>query len=255
MIRTLIIEDESLAASRLKRLLKKIDSNIEVAQQVESLTNAVTYLTKNQTDLDLIFLDIHLSDGSSFEIFEHVEVETPIIFTTAYDQYAIQAFKQNSIDYLLKPIAESQLQNSINKYKKRFQTNGTTAIDYNLLAQLVQPNKSEYKKRFLVYVGSKIRSVAVEEIAFFYAAQGANFMNTHKGKIYDVNYTLEKLTHLIDPDQFYRVNRKFIVHINAIQQAYQYSRNRLKLDIKPQPSFDVFVPLDRIAAFKRWFSA
>lgn len=254
MIRTLIIEDETLAANRLKRLLKNIDPNIEIIQSIESLTNAVNYLSENQKKVDLIFLDIHLSDGSSFEIFEEIQVEIPIIFTTAYDKYAIQAFKQNSVDYLLKPISESQLQNSVEKYKKLFQTNKTTTFDYNEIAQLLQPDQPNYKKRFLVYVGSKIRSIAVEEIAFFYAEQGAIFFHTYQGKTYDINYTLEKLTHLVDLEQFYRVNRKFIVHINAIQEAYQFSRNRLKLNLDPKPNFDVFVPLDRIAAFKRWFS-
>lgn len=254
MIRTLIVEDEILAANRLKRLLGKIDPAIEIVQQLESLAATIPYLSRLQAQLDLIFMDIHLSDGSSFEIFEQLTIETPIIFTTAYDQYAIQAFKQNSVDYLLKPVAASQLQHSLEKYKKLFQSGDNTIVDYHKIAQLLKPKTSEYKKRFLVHVGAKIRSVAVEEVAFFYSEQGSTFLQTHHGKTYDVNYTLEKLTHLLAPEVFYRVNRKFIVHINAIREAYQYSRNRLKLEIKPQPRFDVFVPLDRIAAFKRWWS-
>lgn len=256
MIRTIIIEDESLATTRLKRLLSKIEPQIEVLQELESLTTAISYLTRHQEELDLIFLDIHLSDGSSFEIFEHLKIDVPIIFTTAYDQYAIQAFKQNSVDYLLKPIGEEDLRNSIEKYKNIFHSNqGKSTIDYNLISQLLQPESVAYKKRFLVYVGAKIRSIKVEDIAYFYAEQGANFLVTHQGKTYDTNYTLERLSTLLEPALFYRANRKFIINIQSVAEAYQYSRNRLKIEVQPKSPFDIFVPLDRISAFKRWLSA
>jgi len=254
MLQTVIIEDEILATNRLKRLLGSLDMEIEVVKEIDTLANAVPYLAKNQSEIDLIFLDIHLADGNSFDIFEQVEIEKPIIFTTAYDQYAIQAFKQNSVDYLLKPITEDDLKRSLKKYQKVFQNQAIEKLDYKSLAKMLQTPEEEYKKRFLVHVGAKIRSVNVEDIAFFYADHGATFFTTFDGKTYDINYSLERLTHLLDPATYYRASRKCIVHIGSIQEAYQFSRHKLKLMLQPEPKFDVFIPLDRIAEFKQWFS-
>ncbi|MEM1326290.1 MAG: LytTR family DNA-binding domain-containing protein [Bacteroidota bacterium] len=256
MIRTIIIEDEELAVNRLKRLLQQTAPELEVVDSLSDVVTAIAYLSNHQEKLDLIFLDIHLADGSSFDIFEQIEIQVPIIFTTAYDQYALKAFKQNSVDYLLKPIGQQELKASIDKFRK-WHTQGevpTQIIDYQQLATIVQQQTTPSKQRFLVHVGAKIRAIETKDIAYFYSEQGSTFLTTYQGQTYDVSYTLEKLITQLPTDQFYRVNRKIIVQLSAIQEAYYFSSTRLKLQLKPPPSFDVFVPIDRLVEFKNWMS-
>ncbi|MEM8526653.1 MAG: LytTR family DNA-binding domain-containing protein [Bacteroidota bacterium] len=252
MIRTLIIEDEQLAANKLERLLQKLPQRNEVVQRLTSIGEALPYLTVHLNEIDLIFMDIHLGDGNCFELFEHLNIEAPIIFTTAYDQYAIQAFQQNSIAYLLKPVTMEGLIKAVEKYEKFYHTKPqSSAVDYEQLAALFQA-KVKVKERFLVSVGSKIRTVETANIAYFFSEQGNTFLITTNGNIYDINYTLEKLMPTLDDDIFYRVNRKIIVHIQAIQEAYQFSKSKLRLELYPKAKFEVFVPLDRVVAFKKW---
>ncbi len=253
MIRTLIIEDEKLAANKLERLLGKLTQSFQVVKRLTSLAEAIPYLSTNLEGVDLIFLDIHLGDGNCFEIFEKLDIEIPIIFTTAYDQYAIQAFQQNSVDYLLKPVTQDALAKAIEKYEKYFDKKNQTplSIYYKEISELFQP-KITPKKRFVVYVGAKIRSVNIEEVAYFYSEQGSTYLTTFEGKTYDINYTLEKLTPTLDSSTFYRINRKVIVQIEAIKEAYQFSKSKLKLELQPKSKFDVFVPLDKVVAFKNW---
>ncbi|MEM9886294.1 MAG: LytTR family DNA-binding domain-containing protein [Bacteroidota bacterium] len=254
MIRALIIEDEILAINRLKRLLEKSVYDVQIVHQLGTISAVVDYLANHPSNLDLIFLDIHLSDGSSFSIFEQIEVQIPIIFTTAYDQYALQAFKQNSIDYLLKPIGQQELAASLSKFQKWFSQANTSqqSIDYQKLANSIQSSSAHYKQRFLVQTGAKIKTIDRAEIAYMYSEQGYTFLTTHEGQTYDWSDSLEKLTQQLPPDQFYRVNRKIIVQLNAIQEAYYFSPTRLKLNLVPPTAFDVFVPIDRLVAFKNW---
>ena len=250
MTKAIIIEDEKLAAQKLLKMLSEIDPEINIIGIIGSIEEAVSFLSNNTPDL--IFLDIHLSDGPCFNIFDQVEVEAPIIFTTAYDQYAIKAFKQNSIDYLLKPISEEELINSIEKFKK-VSKNTKSDIDFNRIAALLHAKK-DLQKRFMVYAGSKILPVNTEDIAYFFAESKAVFLATFSNRTFPINYSLENVLNVLDEDVFYRINRKIIVNIKAIKEVSQYSKSKLKVTLEPSPSFEAFVPLEKITAFKRWLN-
>ena len=248
-MQVIIIEDEQLAQENLEQLLLKIDNNIEVIARLESIRASVKWLMSNKCDL--IFLDIHLSDGNSFNIFDQIEVKTPIIFTTAYDQYAIKAFKFNSIDYLLKPINQYDLALSIQKFKELYDHQNLP--DYkSILNLLKQPDK--YQERFLVNAGQKLKSIKTLDIAYFYVQNEAVFICTEDNKHYDINYTLDKLEMLLDPKTFFRINRQFIVNIESVIQMHIVSKSRLKLDLKPNYSEDVIVSFNNVHNFKHWLN-
>ncbi|MEL7249871.1 MAG: response regulator transcription factor [Bacteroidota bacterium] len=251
MTRTILVEDEHLAARKLMRLLEKCAPTITVVKRLESVAETVAYLAKNMQEVDLIFLDIHLGDGNCFEIFEQIKLETPIILTTAYDQYAIQAFQQNSVDYLLKPVTEEALSRAIAKFQKYHQETSFTPVDYQALANYFHPLIAA-RHRFIVSAGAKIRSVPVEDVAYFYSNQGSTYLTTTTDRTYDINFTLEKLLPTLDPASFYRVNRKVIVNIQAIKEAVSVTRSRLRLSVLPTPKFDIFIPMDRCVNFKQW---
>jgi len=250
MTKAIIIEDEKLAAQKLLKMISEIDPEINIIGIIGSIEEAVNFLSNNTPDL--IFLDIHLSDGPCFNIFDQVEVDAPIIFTTAYDQYAIKAFKQNSIDYLLKPISEEELINSIEKYKKVSKGNKAD-IDFSRIAALLNAKK-DIQKRFMVYAGSKILPVNTEDVAYFFAESKAVFLATFSNRTFPINYSLENVLNVLDEDVFYRINRKIIVNIKAIKEVSQYSKSKLKVTLEPSPSFEAFVPLEKITAFKRWLN-
>lgn len=255
-MRVVIIEDEPLAVSRLEKMLLEIDSEMEVIAKAESIEQSLQLFNEYKEQIDLIFMDIHLSDGNSFELFETVEIEIPIIFTTAYNQYALEAFKQNSVDYLLKPIKQEQLENALEKFKKYHQQDNDWAAHYFKLASPLQsPEKQEYRKRFMVYSGQKIKSVKTEDIAYCFAESKCVFMVTTTNNTYTLNYTIEKLEEVLPTDSFYRVNRKTIVAFNAIDEVIPYSKSKLKLELVPQSTFDVYVPLERIGKFKKWLNS
>ncbi len=247
-MRVLIIEDEKIAADNLEKILISIDSDIQVIDKIESVRNAVKWLSKNFCDL--IFLDVQLSDGISFKIFEHLEIKTPVIFTTAFDQYAIKAFKLNSIDYLLKPIEVDQLRLSLTKYK-----NMQEGKNFNIKALIDTLNKKiEYQSRFMVYSGNKIHSVKVKDIAYFYLREGSVFFCTSEGKQYDLDYTLDKLHQILNPDFYFRINRQFIVNIESIDQMHLMSKSRLKLDLKPKCDIEAIVSFNKSHDFKKWLN-
>jgi DNA-binding LytR/AlgR family response regulator len=255
MIQAIIVEDEELSAKRLARILGQHAHDIAIDERLDTVADTVAYLQKNKATVDLIFLDIHLADGHSFEIFNQIEIDIPIIFTTAYDQYALQAFQQTSVDYLMKPIQEEELVRSLDKFRRYFnKDHGELVIDYAFLAKALQKEEETLKKRFMVQVGSKIRSVDVEDIHLFYAENKACFLITNEGKRYTINYTLEKLMPQLDSEQFFRLNRKIIVQITSIQEVYQFSKSRFKVTLKHSPGFDVFIPLERMGEFKRWMN-
>ncbi len=255
MINCIIVEDEALAAKRLKRILTSIEPDINIKKTLGSVSDVVEYLSSNELDLDLIFLDIHLSDGKSFEIFDHLQIAIPIIFTTAFDQYAIEAFKQNSVDYLLKPIQEEDLTASIEKYKKVFKSNEHISIDYAQLHDAINLGKKEYKKRFMVQIADKIRTVPVKEISLFYVENKTCFLITKQNKRYYVNYSLEKVSQLLDPAQFFRINRKVIAEIDTIVEVLHFSKSKFKVVVKSNIDFDIFVPAEKISDFKKWLNA
>jgi DNA-binding LytR/AlgR family response regulator len=249
---TIIIEDEQLAAERLQLLLHQYDSNIHVLNVMDSVEEATAWLNKNQPP-DFILLDIHLSDGFGFDILKNTLVSSPVIFTTAYDQYALDAFKVLSIDYLLKPVTAELLAQAIQKLKTLKQTGtANTTIDYQQLAQLMtQP--SSYKTRFLGKVGQKFFFIDVANIAYFSADNKIVYLYGSDGNRYIVDHKLENLEQLLDPRKFFRVNRSIIVNVKAIDQVKPYLNSRLKIQLKTGIlQEEVIVSRERVTDFKIW---
>ncbi len=248
-MKTIIIEDEKLAAERLEELIKEIDSSIEISEKLASVEQSIQYLKLNKPDL--IFLDIQLEDGLSFSIFEKATVDVPIIFTTAYDQFAIKAFKLNSIDYLLKPIKKEELREALKKFKN---IKSSYLLDFGDIIKSIQNKEINYKKRFLIQYGQKIKKVEINEIAYFYALEKNVFLTTFSGNTFPVDFALDKLQEVIDPEKFFRINRKLIVSFNAIKNMIPYSRSRIKIELNPSEPKEVeaLVSIERSSAFKEW---
>ncbi|MCD4747284.1 MAG: LytTR family DNA-binding domain-containing protein [Bacteroidales bacterium] len=247
----LIIEDEKIAADHLEKMLRQIDKNIYIQGKIDTIEGAVKWLNNNKTDL--IFLDIHLADGLCFKIFEQIKVKTPVIFTTAYDQYAIKAFKVNSIDYLLKPIEIRELEQSINKFKELNQLQKANKIDYNSLIKVLS-NKIEYQERFIVRYGQKIKSIKADDIAYFYVNNENVFFCTKDNINYPIDFSLDKLENILDPKYFFRVNRQFIVNFSAIENMYPLSKSRIKIELKPQTDCETIVSYSRLSDFRKWLN-
>ena len=249
-IRVAIIEDEQHAAKKLERQLLTADSEISVLVKLETVEQSIEWL-KNNT-VDLIFLDIHLGDALSFEIFRKIEIKTPVIFTTAYDQYAIQAFTVNSVDYLLKPVNKEALKKSIEKFRESRLTQ--QGIDYTKLMAALQPDNQEYQKRFMIHTGNKIKTIQVEEIAYFFAEGKYCYLYSIDGNEYLIDQTLDKLISLLDPDAFYRINRQFIISLTSIDEMYAYPKGRVKIILKPRNKKEAIVSFDRSPDFKKWLN-
>lgn len=251
-MRVLIIEDELLAAERLEEMLKSLDEEIEVLARIPSVKESVAWLRKYQADL--IFLDIQLSDGISFSIFEEVAVMTPVIITTAFDQYAIKAFELNSLSYLLKPIRKSELEESLAKFK---QLKSAYYIDFQNIIEHIQNPGQGYKKRFLIQVGEKLKKIPTSDIAYFHTMGKGVYMKTHSGESWPLDLTLENLETLVSPEKFFRINRKYLICIDAILQMHTWSRRRVKLHLQPHPDEkeDIIVSLDRAEGFRKWLDA
>lgn len=248
-MKVLIIEDERLAADKLKQLLRKIDPAFEVIETLETVEASVNWLRNNPAP-DLIFMDIQLSDGICFEIFSVVKFTTPVIFTTAYDQYAIRAFKVNSIDYLLKPIDLEALALAIDKYKSFFPQVTANVVKISTVADSLVKN---YRTRFLVKVGLNYNSVQTDDIECFYICERSLFLRTYGGKSYDLDYSLDQIQAMVDPNSFFRINRNYMVNIKAITNIFTYSINRLKLKLTHNDdSDDLIVSRDKVAEFKQW---
>lgn len=248
-MKILIIEDEAAAVRRLTKLLTEIDPNIEVVESLDSIESTINYLDTHESP-DLFFFDIHLADGSSFEIFQHVKISKPIIFTTAYDEYALQAFKVNAIDYLLKPIKKVELESAIEKYRKHYEP---APIDYKKLATAMgggNPNG----KRFLIRFGQSLKVVDIKDVAYFFTSDKITFLVNKKGKRYPIDYSLDQLTDLADKQKFFRINRQFIVNIEAIDEMYAYSKSRVKLTLTPPCDMETVVSTERSPVFKKWLT-
>ena len=248
----LIVEDESVAADRLEALIHEIAPDFKVLAKIGSVKESVKWLMNNTADL--IFLDIQLSDGSSFNIFDQVSVHTPVIFTTAYDQYAVKAFQLNSIAYLLKPIRKNELLESLQKYKT---LKSAFSIDFESLLARLQGKKPEYKKRFLIQTGEKIRKVEITDIAWFYAQYKGVYIRTFQDQSFPAESSLDNLEQQIDPAQFFRINRKYIVNMDAIANMVAWSRGRIKLELNPKADdeFDSVVSIDRASDFRKWLNS
>ncbi len=250
-MKLIIVEDEKLAAERLKTLVKEYDPSIEVLACLESVEETVQYLRKHAAP-DLLLLDIHLSDGHSFEIFNQVNYAGPVIFTTAYDQYALEAFKIFSIDYILKPVTLEALANALNKLRNL--SAGFAAADYRQL--MPQLTNRDYKKRFLGKVGQRLFFIDTADIAYFQADNKVVYLIDKEGNRYVVEHTMEKLMAMVNPVEFFRLNRRYIVRINAIQQVKPYFNGRLKLSVKgSQQPDEMVISRERVAEFKEWAEA
>ena len=254
MIKVVIIEDEKPAVSKLERLLSQMDDTFEVQAVMDTTRSAIKWLKDNTPDL--IFLDVHLADGISFQIFEEVRVKTPIIFTTAYDQYAIRAFELNSIDYLLKPIRVDDLKRSLDKYKEWKKVINKNPMDFQVLLEAFKNNNSgiEYQKRFIVSSGEKVKSILIEQIAYFYAQQKYVFLITKDNKQYLIDYTLDRLDNVLNPLHFFRINRQFIISFDAIEEMYTYPKGRLKIKLKPESKAEAIVSINKAGDYKEWLN-
>jgi len=242
----ILLEDENRAANHLERLLSKVAPDMVVIAKLESVRDGVKYL-QNNPEPDLIFSDIQLADGLSFEIYNQVAVQCPIIFTTAYDHYALEAFKTNGIDYLLKPIEEERLKQSIEK-AKHFSPG---LVLEKILSISSSTSAKPYKSRFMVKVGDKIKTIPVEEIMVFYS-QKASFILTADKRTYCIDYALDQLEPLLDPETYFRINRKYIVSINACTNILAWSNSRLRLKIEGTDDPDIIVARERVQEFKNW---
>lgn len=253
-LKVLIIEDEIPAQRLLKETLQEINVETEVVDCLNSIQSAVEWF-QNNTHPEIVLLDIQLSDGLSFEIFKQVKVESMIIFTTAYDEYAMQAFKVNSLDYLLKPIEKDELQVAFEKhqqYNKQFIQEKNSSIDFTQLASLIKNEKPEYRKRFLIQSNESFFHLPIEKIALFYSIQGITFAVTFEKREYPINFSLENLKEQLKPEHYFKVNRQIIINIEAIKRVHSYFNGKLKLETQPMHSEDIVVGKDKAAAFKRW---
>jgi DNA-binding LytR/AlgR family response regulator len=248
----LIIEDEATAASRISKMLQQLDPTVRVLDVTDSIESTLHWFEHNPQP-DLILSDIHLADGSSFEIFRQTTVEAPVIFTTAYDQYAIEAFKLNSIDYLLKPIKLQELAQSLEKFKRNNHKPAAPAVDYNLLLQALQPQANPaYQKRLIIKFGQHLKTIEIADVAYFYTHERVTHACTSGGKRLPIDQNLDEVEDILDPTQFFRINRQFIINIKAIDAMYSYSKARVKIDLNPASPHETIVSTERAAAFKQW---
>lgn len=256
-MKVIIIEDEALAARQLKAMVQECDESIEVVMMLDSVEASVAWLQSNESP-DLLLMDIELVDGQSFEIFNQVEVKSPVIFTTAYNEYAIQAFRVNSIDYLLKPIDEKALQRSLQKFRELKSLYGTTSdnsLNINELVNALKQTKhppTEYRERFLLKQGSRLVPIAVEDIAYFYSQERLTFVKTWDERSYVVDYTLDELECILNPKCFFRANRQVILCAKAVDKVHLHFNSRLKLDLKPTSTEEVFISRDKSGEFRLW---
>jgi two-component system response regulator LytT len=250
----LIIEDENLAAQRLEKLVKEIDTTIAIKGITDSIDSSVEWLQSNPVP-DLILMDIELADGQSFEIFTRVEVKSPVIFTTAYDEFALKAFKVNSIDYLLKPVKSDDLKNSLQKLKSLKDT--TVKLDgmqniKHLLEGLYQQNQEQFRTRFLAKAGQRFVPIDTEEIAYFYSEDKMVFLKTRSNQRYLLDFNLEQLEKELDPKAFFRANRQFILSNKSILDIHSWFNGKLKVKVNPATTEEVIISRDKASEFKTW---
>ena len=249
-MRILIVEDEVPAAKRIVQLITKFRPKATICDILDSVEGAIEWFHKNPSP-DLTFMDIQLADGLSFEIFTKVTVSSPVIFTTAYDQYTLKAFKVHSVDYLLKPIAAEDLELAIDKFEQHFQSK--SLYDQSYLEQLIKSiAQPEFKERFIVKIGQQLTFVTIKDINYFYSEDGLVYARTNEVKKHVIDYTLDQLEPVLKPTEFFRINRKVIANIDSISKISTFFNNRLKLELKPSASFDVIVSRDRVPGFKKW---
>lgn len=251
-MKVIIVEDEPFSAEKLSRELVRLRPEVAILATLDSVKASVQWLLTHEAEL--IFLDIHLSDGISFQIFEQVTVKTPVIFTTAYDQYAIRAFRVNSLDYLLKPVKRSDLAQALEKFDDYQQAAGSLPpVDYEAVLAAIERPMPGYKSRFMVQVGSdKLQTIPIEEVAYFFGEGRYTFLVHRRGHQHLIDTTLERLTHELDPQHFFRINRQFIVGVHAIEQMFTWTKGRVKLMLNPPSDRETIVSVERSRDFKQW---
>lgn len=253
----LIVEDEELAIKKLKKTLASIDESAQVVGEADSIKSTVQWLETNDAP-DLILMDIELADGQSFEIFNQTKISSPVIFVTSYDEYALKAFKVNSIDYLLKPVQKEELQTALEKYRQlhaiyhKEEQPAKLSIDA-LVKELQQKIQTkEYRKRFLVKLGQKLVSIDVEDVAYFFSDGRLNFFKTHDNRKFIVDYTMDELSEMLNPDNFFRISRSFFISVNSVGQIHDYFGNRLLLELRPETDKEAIVSREKVTEFKNW---
>ena len=256
-MKVFIVEDEELAVKKLRKTLESVDNTAEVVGVADSIRSSVNWLQNNPTP-DLILMDIELCDGQSFEIFDKVDVKSTVIFTTSYDEFALKAFKVNSVDYLLKPVQKEDLQAALSKLQHMKEMYGSQAGSASLnVDNLVKELQSKlqpkgFRKRFLVKHAQKLVSIDVEEIAYFYSDGRLNFFKTYDNRKFVVDYTMDELEEMLDPDRYFRISRAFYVSINSIDQIHDYFGNRLLLHLKPVVDKEAIISREKVTDFKVW---
>jgi DNA-binding LytR/AlgR family response regulator len=243
-----ILEDEQPAYKRFSKLVEETIPEATIVAHHESVQEAKTWFEENPMP-DVVFMDIHLADGSAFDLLKLVKIDAPIIFTTAYDQYAIEAFKSASIDYLLKPVKKEDLAGAMQKlgdFRKMFQASGEALIQ--------NFSTTEYKKRFLIRFGEHIKTISVEEIAYCYSENKATFARTFEGRTYPMDYNLDALEQLLDPQIFFRINRQYLINLASIDEMKTYSKARVIVSLKPSVKEPPIVSSERSADFKLWLA-
>ncbi len=254
MRKILIIEDEPLAVDKLREFILKFRSDYELLEDIDSVEYAIEWL-QNNPEPDLIFVDIQLADGLSFDIFKQVKLKAPLIFVTAYDNYAIQAFKQNSIDYILKPFEYEDLRSALDRFEQRIAGTEEKRIDIAQLQAAMEAMANRYKRRFVVKSGDKILSIETDSIQAFLSEDKYTMLVDEAGKKHFVQYRLEQLKELLDPRQFYRINRKYVINVSAIKEVLSYSGNRLQIVLKQYDRDDLVVSREKVASFRQWLNS
>lgn len=252
-MKVLIIEDEAPAFRRLEKILLEIDSSIEILEVLDSVEDSVKWL-RNHERPDLLLMDIQISDGISFQIFDQIGVESPVIFTTAFDEYLLKAFKVNSIDYLLKPIKKEDLEHALNKYKNLVQPT-SAQLDISSLLKQISLTETKYKSRFLVKQGEKMLAIRVEDIICFQSKHGVVHIVTKHGKTYLSDFTLDDLSSQLDPRNFNRANRQFILNADYITTVHKHFKGKLLVDVSGFNSEQVFVSSEKATSFKDWLDS
>jgi DNA-binding LytR/AlgR family response regulator len=248
-MKVIIIEDEPATASRLKNMLDDTDDEVRVAEVLDTVEESIAYM-KSHPHPDLIFMDIHLADGNSFEIFDAVDITCPIIFTTAYDQYAIKAFKVNSIDYLLKPLKKEELIHALSKFK----SSQKHIPDYSELVNLLSTQPKNYLKRFMVKTGQTIKAVDIGDVAYFVVENKIVSAVLDSGQRMMVDFTMDHLEKNLDPERFFRISRSFIVSFGSIDNMIAYSKSRIKITLQPPADKEAITSSERTTSFKNWLS-
>ena len=251
-----IVEDEDLAIKKLKKTLQSVDEEASVVGEADSIKSSVEWLQSNPAP-DLILMDIELADGQSFEIFNQTKVQSPVIFVTSYDEYALKAFKVNSIDYLLKPVQKEDLQAALEKYrqiKNLYKDSQSPQISMDALVKELQQklNIKEYRKRFLVKHGQKLVSIETDDIAYFFSDGRLNFFKTNDNRKFVVDYTMDELGDMLDPDKYFRISRSYFISVNSVDQIHDYFGNRLLLHLKPASEKEAIVSREKVSDFKDW---